>query len=78
MKKGLALCLATVMLTASVCGCGAKTTEQDLQPVVVETTLPELLKGTWGSLHRSSKERRINLPDRRRLQKTITHCRSQE
>ncbi|HPV02493.1 MAG TPA: DUF3048 domain-containing protein [Clostridiales bacterium] len=48
MKKGLALCLATVMLTASVCGCGAKTTEQDLQPVVVETTLPELFEGNVG------------------------------
>jgi len=45
MRKGLALCLAMAVLAASVSGCGAKTSEHEVQPVVVETTLPEPFAG---------------------------------
>lgn len=41
MKKRLALCLALMMLTVSVFGCGAKTPGSEARSVVVETDLPE-------------------------------------
>ena len=46
MKKWLVLCLALMVLTGFIAACGAKTSEEENQPVVVETELPDPFDNT--------------------------------
>ncbi|MDI9500532.1 MAG: DUF3048 domain-containing protein [Bacillota bacterium] len=46
MKKWLVLCLALMVLAGFIAACGAKTSEEENQPVVVETELPDPFDNT--------------------------------
>lgn len=56
MRKRLALCLVMAALAAAVCGCGDKSGGQEIQPVVVETALPEPFADTGDSSAEQSPE----------------------